>query len=88
MSVDFSLILQPGWRVLEPLDTLIFNRRAISMLSPEFTTLWTEDYFQKDASPALEAWITLSFMPRSFRAIAWAIWCSRRAIAIPRCSPR
>jgi alkanesulfonate monooxygenase SsuD/methylene tetrahydromethanopterin reductase-like flavin-dependent oxidoreductase (luciferase family) len=66
MSVDFGLVLQPGWRPLEPPDILTFNRRAISLLSPEFTTLWTEDHFQKGASPALEAWTTLSFMAAEF----------------------
>lgn len=62
MAVDFGLILQPGWRPLDPPDMLTYNRRAISMLSPEFRTLWTEDHLQKGASPALEAWTALSFI--------------------------
>jgi alkanesulfonate monooxygenase SsuD/methylene tetrahydromethanopterin reductase-like flavin-dependent oxidoreductase (luciferase family) len=66
MRVDFGLILQPGWRALEMPDILTFNRRAIGMLSPAFTTLWTEDHFQKGNSPALEAWTLLSFMAAEF----------------------
>lgn len=66
MSVDFGLILQPGWRPLDPPDILTFNRTAIGMLSPEFTTLWTEDHFQKGNSPALESWTTLTFMAAEF----------------------
>jgi alkanesulfonate monooxygenase SsuD/methylene tetrahydromethanopterin reductase-like flavin-dependent oxidoreductase (luciferase family) len=66
MSVDFGLILQPGWRALEPLDILTFIRTAIGILSPHFTTLWTEDHLQKGDSPALEAWTTLSFMAAEF----------------------
>lgn len=62
MTVDFGLILQPGWRPLEPANILSFNREAIARLSPQFTTLWTEDHFQKGTSPALEAWTTLAFM--------------------------
>lgn len=66
MPVDFGLILQPGWRALDPPDMMTFNRRAIGMLSPAFTTLWTEDHFQKGSSPALEAWTTLSFIAAEF----------------------
>lgn len=62
MPIDFGLILQPGWRSLEPSDILTFNRNAIALLSPAFTTLWTEDHLQKGSSPALESWTTLSFM--------------------------
>lgn len=62
MPVNFGLILQPGWRSLDPPDVLTFNRNAIALLSPAFTTLWTEDHLQKGSSPALEAWTTLSFI--------------------------
>ncbi len=62
MAVDFGLVLQPGWRPLDPPDILTFNREAIAMLSPQFTTLWTEDHLQKGASLSLESWTTLAFM--------------------------
>lgn len=62
MTVDFGLVLQPGWRPLEPADILSFNREAIARLSPQFTTLWTEDHLQKGAGPALESWTTLAFL--------------------------
>lgn len=62
MALDFGLVLQPGWRPLDPADILTFNEEAISRLSPAFTTLWTEDHFQKGASPALESWTTLTYM--------------------------
>jgi alkanesulfonate monooxygenase SsuD/methylene tetrahydromethanopterin reductase-like flavin-dependent oxidoreductase (luciferase family) len=62
VAVDFGLILQPGWLPIDPPDMLTYNRRAIALLSPEFTTLWTEDHFQKGARPALEAWTVLAFM--------------------------
>lgn len=66
MSVDFGLILQPGWLPLDPPDMLTFNRQAIATLSPQFTTLWTEDHFQKGSRPALEAWTTLAFMAAAY----------------------
>ncbi len=66
MPVDFGLILQPGWRSLDPPDVLTFNRNAIALLSPAFTTLWTEDHLQKGSSPALESWTTLSFMAAEY----------------------
>lgn len=62
MTVDFGLVLQPGWRPLEPADILSFNREAIARLSDSFTTLWTEDHLQKGAGPALESWTMLAFL--------------------------
>ncbi|HEX6820089.1 MAG TPA: LLM class flavin-dependent oxidoreductase [Ktedonobacterales bacterium] len=62
MAVDFGLVLQPGWRPLDPSDILTFNRQAIGMLSPQFTTLWTEDHMQKGTNPALESWTTLAYI--------------------------
>ncbi|HLI52632.1 MAG TPA: LLM class flavin-dependent oxidoreductase [Thermomicrobiaceae bacterium] len=62
MAVDFGLVLQPGWRPLEPAGILDFNRQAIARLSDHFTALWAEDHLQKGANPALEAWTTLAFL--------------------------
>lgn len=62
MPLDFGLVLQPGWRPLDPPDMLAFNEEAIQRLSPSFTTIWTEDHFQKASNPALESWTTLAFM--------------------------
>ena len=62
MPLDFGLILQPGWRAVEPPDILTFNEEAIQRVSPAFTALWTEDHFQKATNPALESWTTLAFM--------------------------
>jgi len=64
--VDLGYVLQPGWRALDPPDILTFNRRAINLLPPPFTTLWTEDHFQKGTAPALEAWTTLAFIAGEF----------------------
>ena len=62
VPLDFGLVLQPGWRPLDPPDILTFNEEAIRRLSPAFTTLWTEDHFQKANNPALESWTTLTYM--------------------------
>lgn len=67
MALDFGWVIQPVPRPqMEPADLLEYNRRAITSLSPAFTTLWMEDHFQLDEKPTLEAWTTLTYLAAEF----------------------
>ncbi|HET8840244.1 MAG TPA: LLM class flavin-dependent oxidoreductase [Ktedonobacteraceae bacterium] len=65
-TIDFGLMLRqndPG----HSLDALMaYNQRCISVLSPDFTTLWLEDHLQVAGTDELECLTTLSFLAGAY----------------------
>ncbi len=68
-GVDFGWVIQPVPRPnMVPADLHEYNRTAIRMLSPQFSTIWMEDHFQWDDRPVLEAFATMAYVAAEFPA--------------------
>ena len=65
MAVDFGLQL-PGFPPDGGTDIIGFYRRMVSVLSPEFTTLWVSDHLQFGDAPVLEGWTRLTYLAALF----------------------
>lgn len=65
-TVDFGLMLRPNDPDLSFSELMEYNRRCISLLSPEFTTLWLEDHLQKEAIDNLECLSTLFYLAAEY----------------------
>ncbi|HEX8917705.1 MAG TPA: LLM class flavin-dependent oxidoreductase [Chloroflexota bacterium] len=65
MPIDFGLDLQMLPGELDG-DALSFYRRALSALSPAFSTVWFNDHFQFGDRAVLESWTVLTFLAAEF----------------------
>ena len=73
MTVDFGWVVQPiPQDDLEIADLHDYNRAALQLLSPHFSTVWVEDHFQWDDTPTLEVWTTLTYLAAEFPQFKFA----------------